>query len=409
MLLPGLQVVADDLSGAAECAAALAPAASGGGTLVLKGAFPSSGSWAVDTDSRAQTAGEAAAVAAVALARAGAGRAPGNLLFKKIDSTLRGNVVAELRAALDVPGLVRAAVVCPALPAQGRTLEDGVLHVNGQPLLHTCGRPLDLLRLMGEVDARPVLLRPGSVRGAAGLAHDLGEAMGSGARAIAIDARNDAELKEIAEALTTLCMNLPLLAVGSAGLAWALASMLGTAPGRADQRQLARPGGSFVAVAGSFSPVTLQQIEALAQQPDVHLVRLAAQTWLDEPRHVAQAMAQARAQGAQGQSVVLAACGNVPAASSRELVQRMASAAEPLLHGASTLLLTGGDTARAVLDLLGVERLQVVGELESGICLSRRSGVSTSIVTKAGGFGDDQSLVRVLRHFKPLPQLQPIV
>jgi uncharacterized protein YgbK (DUF1537 family) len=408
MLLPGLQVVADDLSGAAECAAALAPAASGGGTLVLKGAFPSSGSWAVDTDSRAQTAGEAAAVAAVALARAGAGRAPGNLLFKKIDSTLRGNVAAELRAALDVPGLVRAAVVCPALPAQGRTLRQGVLHVSDQSLLHTGGRPLDLLRLLGEVDVRPVLLRPGSARGAVGLAEDLAEAIGGGARAIAIDARDDADLQEIAEALATLCADVPLLAVGSAGLAWALASLLGQAPGRSDQRQLARPGGSFVAVAGSFSPVTLQQVDALAQQPDVHLVRLAAQTWLGEPNQVAQAMAQARTHGAQGRSVVLAACGSVPAASSRALVQRMAGAAEPLLHGASTLLLTGGDTARAVLDLLGVERLQVMGELESGICLSRRSAESTSIVTKAGGFGDRQSLVRVLRHFKPLPQVQSI-
>ncbi|RZI93281.1 MAG: hypothetical protein EOP39_31570, partial [Rubrivivax sp.] len=350
MFLPGLQVVADDLSGAAECAAALASAASGGGTLVLKGAFPSSGSWAVDTDSRAHTADEAAAVAAVALSRAGAGRSPGHLLFKKIDSTLRGHVAAELIAALNVPGLARAAVVCPALPAQGRTLVKGVLHVHGEPVLQADGRPLDLLRMLGEVHAQPLLLRPRRAGGATRLSDELRGAIAEGVRAIVIDAQDEEDLCEIANSLSALCMQLPLLAVGSAGLAASLASLLRRPTDRVERLQLPQNDGPVVAVAGSFSPVTQRQVDALAKLPDVYLVRLAATVWLHEPRQVAQAMAQARLQSAQGNSVVLAAGGSMPEASSRELVQRMASAAGPLLQGASTVLLTGGDTARAVLD-----------------------------------------------------------
>ncbi len=407
MLLPGLQVVADDLSGAAECAAALAPTARDGGVLVLRGPYPSSGSWVVDTDSRAQTAGEAAAVAAVALARAGQGREPGHLLFKKIDSTLRGHVAAELRAALDVPGLARAAVVCPALPAQGRTLEGGVLHVHGEPLRQADGRALDLMAVLREVDATSVLLQPRARQGAADLTNALGEAIARGARAIAIDARNEDDLCAVASALSAHAMTQPLLAVGSAGLASVLASLL---PRRAAAAQIphADRDGACVMVAGSFSPVTQRQVDVLAQERDVHLVRLNATAWLGDPRTLEQAMRQAHRHAAQGLAVVLAACGTVPQASSRALVQRMAQAAEPLLHDASSLMLTGGDTARAMLDRLRVERLQVLGELEPGICLSRHGHGATSIVTKAGGFGDAQSLVRVLRHFRPLPQLQPM-
>jgi 4-hydroxythreonine-4-phosphate dehydrogenase len=119
---------------------------------------------------------------------------------------------------------------------------------------------------------------------------------------------------------------------------------------------------------------------------------------MDCPAAVAQTVATAQACAGHGDPVVLAVSGSAPAASSRRLVDLMAEAAEPLLRSASTLVLTGGDTARSVLDRLGVERLQVLGELEPGICLSRDG--ARFVVTKAGGFGDSQSLVRVLRHLR---------
>jgi uncharacterized protein YgbK (DUF1537 family) len=103
--------------------------------------------------------------------------------------------------------------------------------------------------------------------------------------------------------------------------------------------------------------------------------------------------------------VVLALSGEPPALSTRALVRRVAEATEPLLRSASTLVLTGGDTARAVLDRLGVERLQVLGELEPGICLSRDG--ARFVVTKAGGFGDSHSLVRVLRHLRGVKAGKP--
>ncbi len=53
------------------------------------------------------------------------------ILFKKIDSTLRGDPGSEIRMARDAFGC-DAAIVTPAYPAMGRLVEGGVLRVSGQ-------------------------------------------------------------------------------------------------------------------------------------------------------------------------------------------------------------------------------------------------------------------------------------
>lgn len=408
MLPAGLQVVADDLSGAAECAAALAQVTRQDAPLVLKGAFPACASWVVDTDSRALSTGEAASLAVGALQRVAAGRAPGNILFKKIDSTLRGHVAAELSAVLAQPGLVDLALVCPALPEQGRTLRGGVLHLREQPLRGADGATQDLMRLLAGVDANAMLVRPGEAGDADALAEALLEALGRGVRVLAVDASHEGDLRWMARAAAAVRTRVRLLAVGSAGLAKALAREVLQADA-ALVPMVEQPVAPFVAVVGSFSPVTQQQVDALVDEADVHLARLDAGAWLGDSRCVAEAMARARSQAARGHGVVFSVCGEAPAASTRELVQRMAAAAEPLIRSAASLVLTGGDTARSVLDLLGVARLDVSGELEPGICVSRGGPGLASIVTKAGGFGDPQSLVRVLRRFRPAPVCQAAI
>jgi len=394
-----LQVIADDLSGAAECAAALAQASASPAPLVVTGPLPAGGSWVVDSDSRVREPAVAVERVAAIVRDACTRRADGELLFKKIDSTLRGHVAAELQAVLEVPDAVQAAIVCPALPTQGRTLKDGVLHVHGQPRRDAAGLPVNLMKLLAPIDEAALLLRPAPAQTAAGLARELLSVLERGTRVVAVDASDVEDLRRLALAIVIVSRSVRLLAVGAAGLCKALATELLQAGGP-EHPMLApsRDHPPIVAVIGSFSPVTTQQVDELAAQPDLHVARLDAAAWLEAPAAVAQTVATAQACAERGDPVVLAVSGHAPAASSRALVQRMAEAALPLLQHASTLVLTGGDTARAVLDRLGVERLQVLGELEPGICLSRDG--ARFVVTKAGGFGDSQSLVRVLRHLR---------
>ena len=53
-----------------------------------------------------------------------------HILYKKVDSTLRGHLWIELDAMrAELPG--RLAVACPAFPANGRIVRNGILHVYG--------------------------------------------------------------------------------------------------------------------------------------------------------------------------------------------------------------------------------------------------------------------------------------
>jgi uncharacterized protein YgbK (DUF1537 family) len=61
------------------------------------------------------------------------------------------------------------------------------------------------------------------------------------------------------------------------------------------------------------------------------------------------------------------------------------------------LLLTGGETAIAVLRSLGAGGLRLTGELEPGLALGILAGGpfdGLAVMTKAGGFGDADALVR---------------
>ncbi len=134
----GLLVIADDLAGAADCASACA--ADGRGALVILGDAETSDAdvVAIDANTRNRTEAEAAAeMKRLVRAHAGAGR----ILFRKIDSTLRGHVAAELAATLEARRETMrgrpVAVFAPAFPAQGRTMREGKLLVDGVPLAET--------------------------------------------------------------------------------------------------------------------------------------------------------------------------------------------------------------------------------------------------------------------------------
>jgi len=58
------------------------------------------------------------------------------LVFKKTDSALRGHVVAELAALMNITQKKRA-VYLPANPSKGRIISQGIYYINGKPLHET--------------------------------------------------------------------------------------------------------------------------------------------------------------------------------------------------------------------------------------------------------------------------------
>jgi 4-hydroxythreonine-4-phosphate dehydrogenase len=77
----------------------------------------------------------------------------------------------------------------------------------------------------------------------------------------------------------------------------------------------------------------------------------------------------------------------------------LAALVSPYVTRCSGLVLTGGETARSLLDRSGVATLRLVGEVEPGIPLSVATAVTPAgslclpVITKAGAFGSPQSLL----------------
>ncbi|MPR12126.1 four-carbon acid sugar kinase family protein [Microvirga tunisiensis] len=133
-------IIADDLTGAADCAVSCATA--GADTVVLLDAKADPGgatAVSVDVNSRAMTVQEAGA--AVTGAAQQLYSKSTRILYHKIDSTLRGNWPSELahirQAATNVLGHAPLVIVAPAFPGTGRATIDGHVFVNGTPLENT--------------------------------------------------------------------------------------------------------------------------------------------------------------------------------------------------------------------------------------------------------------------------------
>jgi uncharacterized protein YgbK (DUF1537 family) len=360
-MTPLVRILADDLSGAADCAASFTGAV-GPMSLLLHGEGAGQVQFALDADTRVLEAG-AAAERWRALGRASA-RDRESLLFKKVDSTLRGHIAEELGAFVEALPHLGTIVVAPAFPAQGRTFVNGRLSVHG------------------------------AVTGAS-LA-PVGEALRSGLeepRAVVLaDAIEQADLEALVQGMGG--PDPATLWVGSAGLARALA---GAPPSRIEPSALRGP---LLIVCGSYSAAARAQAAALVRELGDDVVVTSA---AGEPSHDA-AAAAARALRSHGVALVRLDPETTPAAGSRAMVRSLSTVLRAVASRCGTLALTGGDTARAMLEALEVIEIFVEGELEPGIAVTAPiEPHGFRVALKAGGFGDEDTWVRLARPVMAAP------
>ena len=126
--------LADDMTGALEVGAKFS--AAGVDSLVSARPIPAGSApvLVLDTESRHGSAEAAGQQIKRFVLDSGAARP--SLVYKKTDSTLRGNIAAELRALADLFPQWRIGYA-PAYPAMGRTVKNGVLFVNGVEVAKT--------------------------------------------------------------------------------------------------------------------------------------------------------------------------------------------------------------------------------------------------------------------------------
>ena len=165
--------------------------------------------------------------------------------------------------------------------------------------------------------------------------------------------------------------------VGARGLTQALAVAMGVAPPPIlDALPL-----PICFVVGSTDPITLTQAERL-------IAEMREAVWIAAP-------AGEVPRGAPEAAVTLIQASEGGATTGEAVAPGLAEGVQPYLRAARSMLLTGGATAEAVLDALGLDVLSVSGEALPGLACCKADG--QTIVTKSGGFGAPDAFVRLAR------------
>lgn len=395
-----LLVIADDLSGAAESAAAIVAATGIAGVpvcLLQEGEESlnrgSSRPVVIDTNSRN-----------IPVEQLGTRLAPiaplisgDPVVVAKIDSMLRGHVVAEIEW-LRRTG--RTVIVASALPSAGRIVRDGDVIADGTPLAQTT------TWLIEGPDGPPALLKSFSedivtsigkdvVRGAA---HVLAARLQAASGVVVCDAETDEDLRRIALAALNDGSGSPIM-VGSAALVAAVAGTLEHGAGGSLPDPPRRPRMAFVV--GSAEPSAAAQVVALEAAGSVTL-RLNANEFIAAPetlrhRAITEALSHALS--------VVTFDGGAPIerALGAELVAALAeSVAAAADVDETAFVLTGGQTARAVLDAWGARVFTVHRTVDGGAAWGV-TDAGTTVVTRPGSFGGDDGLVRILHEIGHTP------
>jgi D-threonate/D-erythronate kinase len=277
------------------------------------------------------------------------------LIYKKTDSTLRGNIAAELQALTELYPMWRAGYA-PAYPALGRTVKQGLLYVDGVPVADTeyARDPLNPVR-----------------------SSSISAILGAETACTIFNGETDADIGEAAA--TILADPSMRIAMGPAALAGAIAERIDI------PRRAPRPLPGFrscLVLNGSLherssAQIKLAEAHGCISRKDTAAWRILGRDHAPgtDPAHVAKANA---------------AC-----------VMEQLTAAAP-----DAILVSGGDTAFAVVAELGLPPLLPVCEIVPGVPVTRIEAARLTrvipgrrrelfLITKAGGFGERDLLCRV--------------
>jgi uncharacterized protein YgbK (DUF1537 family) len=279
-------------------------------------------------------------------------------VFLKIDSTMRGSVAGQIRGALAAWRTRYEdahAIVCPAYPRMGRTVESGQLLVHGEPV--------DRMAI-GRDPVSPV--KTSDMRQLSPAAPSISIA----------DAAGDEALHDLAR--TIVEAGPAAIAVGSGGLAEAVAAVLTGSTTRSDALDRAR---------------RMDQVKLKAAGGDRILLLV---TSLNPVSHTQVARVREAFPNA---TVVLAPTERVSNGFVAEKLAREFAA--HVDRGRWDLVgLVGGDGARAALEQLGASGIRIMDSLVEGIPFGLIAGGRADglpVFTKAGGFGSEDALVKTIQ------------
>ncbi|HUJ75332.1 MAG TPA: four-carbon acid sugar kinase family protein, partial [bacterium] len=299
--------------------------------------------------------------------------------YKKTDSTLRGNVGAELAALLEATGWQELCFV-PALPDAGRITRGGIQYVDGVPLHRSryAGDAANPVR--GASVSAIIASQAGTAVACVPRGADPAGVLAGAPRPVILvfDAETAGDLDGIAVRLAA--PGLPRLLAGCSGFASVVPRLLHLGTGAAPELALRPP---LLVVCGSLNEVSRSQV-GHARAAGIRCWDLGMEATGGAEDDLMRAVVDALRR--DGAAVVTA--GRLLADSCRA-VRRVLQQ----VH-VGTLAAFGGDTAFGILEALGVRGMWPLGEISPGVVASRVDG-TMRLVTKAGGFGPPDVIQRI--------------
>lgn len=422
-------IIADDLTGANDTA--LQFHLEGANTQILLGSvveplnIKNTQTWAISTESR-NIDPEEAYHRIVDATKMMVEKLNPDYFYKKIDSTIRGNIAVEVLAMLSTLEW-DAAIVCPAFPAEGRVTVGGYHLLRGIPVERTemARDPHSPIReshiptllksqilpeyqdLIASLELKTVM------KGAGPILQRINELIASGKKLIVADAVSTVDIEQLALAIKK--SDYKILPSGTAAFANALADLwfadLDTQHINKTFPKLPK----FI-VSGSATQITASQIEKLEQCDDYDnalFISLDLNTVLNGV-----------SDDLVNRIVSNLGCDNIVVVHTSHLINNFDGFSEDSLNAELTksslamkitdflaeltrrvvsqkeviLITLGGETSCKCCKSIGADQLQLIDEVAPAIALSMDHNAQW-IVTKSGNLGGVNTLIDILRYF----------
>jgi len=339
------------------------------------------------------------------------------LVYKKIDSTMRGNIVPEIRGLYDAlePDLV---VFAPAFPKQERIIRNGILMVKGVPVNQTyfgkdIRTPVKSASIPDyfNVSFKEVYhhislkeLRSGRIR-----------ELISSSRVISSDAENDEDLKIIVQEVYGSDKG-NIIWVGSAGLAESIAYnvIIGNRKGKPVLMAVGSPNDLAKDQVKTFtqefpSKLVLVKIDVLVNdfESECRRVKKEVADTLASSSDIVVTISYSPSQIFEGEAMAKK-LGVSMSEFGLVLAEKFGNLVSAIIKGFGWsqfcgLFITGGDVAVSVIRSLNIDALELKGEIEPGLPVLNYNG--KYIVTKAGGFGNKGTLIKIAARLKVMRRM----
>ena len=336
--------------------------------------------------------------------------------YKKTDSTLRGNIGAELEAFLHGTNQSTLPFI-PALPRLKRYTKDGYQFI-GETLLHNTVFAQDPLEPISNSFVPEILRKQTDLEIGILSIEEISEpgfAVSPDKKIVVFDCQSEADLKIIGKFASEKGWQKAM--AGTAGMVETLPELLQLSKSGVNAGNLRGP---LLLINGSLNSMSFQQV-LHARENGVSTITL-AQHLLKDPNlkvnpEYQEIIRKIKGELVQGSSVILNTSdlglqGENPSLdvynSGKDFFQsvsiQIGKIVSDILNDGTvhTLCVFGGDTLTGIIDLLGCESIEPQSELFTGVALASIQSKfgKISLLSKPGGYGHTDLILQIINHIK---------